>query len=203
MPGAAEALEVEAVKLVLNLWVPGVPQPQGSKTLMPAGRPTRCPPKGPCWSYGDGRYSFVAMVESSNAKHKLHPWREKVTRYAKGAWIEHDAPHDCDGMLELACGHWVQRQPLAGEVIVSMVFIFQRPKSHYTSKGNLRKGAPRAKTSKPDRGKLERAIEDALTDAGVWLDDAQITTSLRSEKRYGREAGAQIAVYVRNEPELF
>lgn len=139
------------------------------------------------------------MVESNDKA--LRTWRAKVKRYAQGAWVEHVGPDECN--RGIACGHWAPRPPVVGEVIASMVFTFERPKSHYTGTGKLRRGAPSAKTSKPDRGKLERAIEDALTDAGVWSDDAQATTMLRSEKRYGREAGAQIAVYVPEVPGLF
>lgn len=183
------------MRLVLNLWVPGTPVAQGSKTMMPAGRYTRAPPKGPTWHCGDGLFRSVVMVESG--KGKLEVWRRKVKNAAQTAWLEHGGPTTCHcGPL---CGHWKPRDPLVCAVTVSMQFVFTRPKSHYTSTGALTKSAPREKTGKPDRGKLERAIEDSLTDAGVWLDDAQATASVRSEKRYGREAGAQIALYVADE----
>jgi len=55
---------------------------------------------------------------------------------------------------------------MAGPVEVFVVFYLPRPKS-----------APRRitePTTKPDLDKLERALLDALTAAGVWRDDAQV-----------------------------
>jgi len=39
-------------------------------------------------------------------------------------------------------------------------------------------------TTKPDTSKLARAVEDSLTDAGVWADDAQVVCLVAS-KVYG------------------
>ena len=87
----------------------------------------------------------VAIVE--DAKHRTRPWRQLVTAAAVTA------------MAGAA--------PLAGPLAVSCVLTMPKPKS-----------APKRQRAwackRPDRGKLERAIEDALTDAGVWGDDAQV-----------------------------
>lgn len=99
----------------------------------------------------------VAMVESSR---QLGPWRDSVVAAARGA------------MGDLT-------EPLQGPVRLSVVCSFARPKSHYRAGKNahlLRDGAPRAHTGKPDMSKLVRAVEDALTDAGVIRDDAQINS---------------------------
>ncbi len=70
-----------------------------------------------------------------------------------------------------------------------MVFTFARPKSHYRSGKNahlLRDDAPSAPAnhSGPDLSKLARSTEDALTDAGVWVDDGLVTEYARLAKVY-------------------
>jgi len=58
-----------------------------------------------------------------------------------------------------------------------MLFFLARPKSHYRTGRNadrLRENAPRRPAKMPDLSKLVRATEDALTDAGLWRDDAQV-----------------------------
>jgi crossover junction endodeoxyribonuclease RusA len=59
-----------------------------------------------------------------------------------------------------------RQPPLEGPVRVEMVFTLSRPKS-----------APKRRRlpdRMPDLSKLARAVEDSLTDAGVWHDDAQV-----------------------------
>jgi crossover junction endodeoxyribonuclease RusA len=75
-----------------------------------------------------------------------------------------------------------------------MVFSFARPKSHYRTGRNahlLRDGIPGQPMSAPDLSKLARATEDALTDAGVWTDDARVSEYLRLAKVWcGSDPGA-------------
>jgi crossover junction endodeoxyribonuclease RusA len=79
--------------------------------------------------------------------------------------------------------------PLEGPVRVNLTFYMPRPKS-----------APKATVYpavKPDRDKLERAIMDALTNAGIWKDDGQVIDG-RTVKMYagGRHpAGSNDAGY--------
>lgn len=63
--------------------------------------------------------------------------------------------------------------PITSPVSVSMVFRLQRPKGHYGKRG-LRRSAPGTPAKRPDVLKLARAVEDAVTDSGLWADDAQI-----------------------------
>lgn len=96
----------------------------------------------------------ASLVESSK---KVKPWREAVRSTAVEAWGD--------------------RRPLDEPVRVGMVFTFARPKSHYRTGRNahmLRDGAPKYPASPPDASKLARSTEDALTDAGVWRDDARV-----------------------------
>lgn len=105
------------------------------------------------------------MIESSK---KVRPWRQDVRAAAADAIDSHawEAP--------------------AGAVLVSITFYLQRPKGHYGSgrnAGTVRPTAPRSPAVKPDVDKLVRSTLDALTEAGVLRDDAQVV-ELAARKRY-------------------
>lgn len=87
------------------------------------------------------------MIESSK---KLPGWRESV----RAALI------DSRGQ---------PRIQFAGAVHAELEFIMPRPVS------TPKKRTPPA-IKKPDIDKLERAILDSVTSAGVWRDDAQVTS---------------------------
>lgn len=84
---------------------------------------------------------------------------------------------------------------IRGPVHLSVVFLFLRPRGHFTPKGALRRSAPRYHCVKPDGSKLLRSTEDALTGALIE-DDARIVSST-IEKRYvvgDEKPGALITV---------
>lgn len=89
---------------------------------------------------------------------KVKPWREAV----KWAAMQSGA------------------RGLDGPLWVSMVFTIKKPKS-----------APKRKrtwpATKPDLSKLARSTEDALTDAGIWADDARVVEYMRLAKVYPGE----------------
>lgn len=61
-----------------------------------------------------------------------------------------------------------------GPLIMEVTFIMPRPKAHFNTKGNLHPWAAAAyPMKKPDRTKLLRSTEDALTGI-VWKDDTQV-----------------------------
>jgi Holliday junction resolvase RusA-like endonuclease len=97
------------------------------------------------------------MIESSK---RVKPWREAVKQAALDA-RGLQPPFDCP-------------------VVVTMVFTMPKPAS-----------APkRTKTwpmRTPDLSKLIRATEDALTDAGVWADDARVVEYERAAKVFPLE----------------
>jgi crossover junction endodeoxyribonuclease RusA len=85
---------------------------------------------------------------------------------------------------------------ITGPVSLSCVFLFPRPKSHYTAKGTLKPSAPAFHSVKPDGSKCLRSTEDALVDAGLLQDDARIAVSSYT-KRYttsGEHPGALITL---------
>lgn len=113
----------------------------------------------------DGR----AFVRDSNSK-LLRPWRAAVTDAARRA---------LDGTK------------LNGPVRVDLLFLLERPKSHYGTGRNryvMKEKAPARPTSKPDLDKLARSILDALTDALAYTDDAYVVT-LTASKIYAHHTG--------------
>lgn len=102
-------------------------------------------------------------IRDDNAD-RLRPWREAVKQAA----------------LDALAG----RARLEGPVAVEVVFTFDRPKS-----------APKSRPCWPitrssgDLDKLQRALFDALTDAGVWRDDSQVI-DVRARKVHVGDEGA-------------
>lgn len=102
------------------------------------------------------------MIESSKA---VKPWREAVKHAAL------DAMQSRSGAI-------------CGALVVEMVFTVVKPAS-----------APKKRVTYPDRkpdlSKLIRSTEDALSDAGVWEDDARVIEYRLTSKVYPNEgAGA-------------
>lgn len=91
---------------------------------------------------------------------KVTPWREAVV------WAARE--------LHLAA-------PLEGPLAYEMIFTMPKPKS-----------APKKRqtwpATRPDLSKLQRSTEDALTDAGVWRDDAQIIRAIAFKTYPGQKS---------------
>jgi Holliday junction resolvase RusA-like endonuclease len=107
----------------------------------------------------------------------LRPWRDAVCWHARQAQAG--------------------AEPFAGPVCVSAIFWLPRPAGHFGSgrnAGRLRPSAPPRPDVKPDLDKLMRGVLDALSEAGVWRDDAQVVDFGEVSKRYGRP-GATIHVH--------
>lgn len=114
-------------------------------------------PQGSKSFKGLSRSGHAIMVESSK---RVKPWRQIVHAAAVTA---------------RAGG-----SPIRGPVRVRMVFTLPKPKS-----------APKTRRTYPDRmpdlSKLARSTEDALTDAGVWEDDARVIDYERLAKVFPGE----------------
>lgn len=67
------------------------------------------------------------------------------------------------------------------QVILEIVFVFPRPKSHYNTKGVLKPTAPIYHSVRPDTTKLIRSTEDALK-AICWADDARVVRQEATKK---------------------
>jgi Holliday junction resolvase RusA-like endonuclease len=157
--------------------VPAEAHPEGGP-LSPAGVAASRPPTSPLFeldpapavpaivvvaygkpiTQGSKTRNRYGGVRADNAK-TLKPWREAV----KTAALE---------VMQLA-------DRLTGPVEVRATFSFDRPTGHYRTGRNatlLRDNAPLrpSNRSSGDGDKLLRACFDALTDAGVWVDDSQV-----------------------------
>ena len=66
---------------------------------------------------------------------------------------------------------------------VTLQFYFPRPKAHFKRDGSLKDNVPNYYIKKPDNDNLEKAVFDALTQTGLWKDDAIIAKN-KTSKRY-------------------
>jgi Holliday junction resolvase RusA-like endonuclease len=71
---------------------------------------------------------------------------------------------------------WTGRESMDGPLWVEIDCFEARPDGHFRADGTLRPDAPArpSRTITHDSGKMRRAIEDALTNAGVWVDDKRV-----------------------------
>ena len=97
------------------------------------------------------------MLESSK---KVGPWREAV-KYAA---------------LKARAG----AAPFDGPLVARMVFTLAKPQAAQKTRQTW-------PCRTPDLSKLARSTEDALTDAGVWVDDARLVEYERLAKVYPNE----------------
>lgn len=113
-------------------------------------------------------------VEEGNVD-KVRPWMSAISLAARDAGA---TPGD-------------------GAVRVGLMFVFPRPKGHFTSAGALRPKAPKFHAKKPDVDKLVRAVLDALTGV-AFTDDARVAgLDPAPWKRYaglGEPTGARVIV---------
>lgn len=135
-------------------------------------------PQGSKKFVGTNKAGRGILVESSK---KVRPWRQEVK--AAGELAMAGAP------------------PLDGPLVCVMTFTVPKP----ASAPKTRRTWP---STRPDGSKLARSTEDALTDAGVWVDDARAVTVV-AHKRYpgeGRNAlhapGAVIEIWPAHEVEV-
>lgn len=122
-----------------------------------------------------------AIVTDDNSRTK--PWKQTVKHAALAA---------------MALDGWAMTH---GPVSVTVTFYLPRPKGHYGTGRNahlLKPSAPDYPTTKPDGDKLVRSLFDALGEAGVWKDDAQVVNheACKAYAGYGRPPGARAEVRV-------
>lgn len=91
----------------------------------------------------------------------------------------------CTAILTAWTGTWFGAwEPYDGPLLVDVTFYLPKPKR---PKFQL-------PAVKPDGDKLQRALGDSLTAAGVIVDDARIT-QWRSRKRYAGERGPRVTIH--------
>jgi len=84
-------------------------------------------------------------------------------------------------------------EPLTGPVTMSLMFRMPRPPSHYLRGGGLKKSTKREHLQTPDIDNLVKAVLDAMTDLGVWVDDCNVI-HLEVHKRWSRPEDAGVSI---------
>jgi Holliday junction resolvase RusA-like endonuclease len=156
-----EAPEAGAIRF----FVPGVPQPRGSKTAMPLYRNGKL-------QFDDQGKPIIRIVDSCKLS---------------GAWMQSIrlAASQAVGPTHVLWG---------GPVSVEAEFRFKRPRSHYTGGWDLRRDAPVRHDQTPDVDKLVRSVLDSLSKI-VYLDDSQVWILVNPRKVWtGTQAGALVVV---------
>lgn len=153
----------------LRFFVPGIAAPGGSKrAFVPLNPHTKQP-------YRSKKTGRIVVNVIDDAGQRNNDWRSAVVMAGWEAMKKADIP------------------PLAGPIELELIFRMPRPKFHFRSDGtSLRPSAPQHHITKPDRLKLARSTEDALTGV-AWRDDAQIVRGT-IEKVYSDQPGAWIVV---------
>ena len=116
------------------------------------------------------------------------------------SFVREAGKHTADwrAVVSLAASEAMGDRPLlTGPLRLDINFYFERPKNHYRTRNGLisdvvKLSAPVYKITMPDRTKLTRSTEDAMTKI-VWRDDAQVCDG-RLVKRYGEKPGALIII---------
>jgi Holliday junction resolvase RusA-like endonuclease len=140
------------------------------------GRPQPAGSKRGIPIYRKGRQFTGRVATIDTNEDKVKPWRGEIVAAAR----------------EALAG----RAPLEGPISLEVDFYVARPAGHFGTGRNhhlVKASAPRYPCARPDTTKLLRAVEDAMTDAGVWRDDAQVVTQT-ARKLFGRPERAEVRV---------
>lgn len=132
-------------------------------------------PQGSKRHVGGGR-----MIEMSK---RVKPWREAVKYAALDALDGHAAAFPVDGPIEASMVFTVRDKPAS------------RP-AWWPVGVRWARGLWWPPASVPDLSKLLRATEDALTDAGVWKDDARVVRYRDLAKVYSGDPDHLDALHV-------
>jgi len=150
----------------ISFWVPGKPEPGGSKRSIPA------------WNKRTRTYAVAAngrpIINTVDDNPKAKGWKEMVALIARTQY---------------------KGDPIPGPVRLDLQFYLKRPAGHVgkgRNAGNLRAAARQYPTVKPDVLKMARVVEDALSGL-VYVDDAQIIHEVLL-KQYGPNEGVRIEV---------
>jgi Holliday junction resolvase RusA-like endonuclease len=178
---------IQARTAPLTITVHGDPQPQGNKTayltslikVKPGPHIPKCP------GCGTSLRGSISMTEARRPKSRaaFKAWRNAVINAAA---LARTGP------------------AMTGPLGLALVVTVARPAGHYGTGRNAGLVKPAYANAqphvRPDGGKYQRAVEDALTLAGIWGDDSQVVAWTGRKKYTGQpgalaEPGAQISVW--------
>lgn len=96
--------------------------------------------------------------------------------------------------------------PLTGPLSLEALFVMPRPRGHYGSgkrSAVLKPTAPMWCVTKPDRDNLDKALMDALTTLGMWVDDCQVCAGeIRKRYQVGPEERPGVRVRIETLDEI-
>ena len=150
----------------VSFFVPGLPRSAGSKT----GQTITRKDGSLVMNYKTGK----PLVITRDAGKYTKRWQATVSSFALQAY---------------------RGIPTTEPVYLKAVFVMPYRKDNYgtgRNAGVLKATAPHYHISRPDRGKLVRALEDALTGI-IWRDDSQVCLAL-VEKIYGERPGVKLEI---------
>ncbi len=134
---------------------------------------------------------FVSGEPATAGSKHAFPFRKANGKL--GVSVTHDNPK-AKGWMEWvgfnASQHFIE--PIAGPVRLVLEFQLGRPVSHFTKKGDLKKGKSEFHLFKPDLTKMVRAVEDGLTGI-AYKDDSQVVEQV-NRKRYSETIGVWITI---------
>lgn len=113
--------------------------------------------------------------------------RQKFAR--RGNYVHTYTPKSADSWKSAIRAEAIKSGVQIGKgvpVALSIVFTMPRPKSRA---GEIQH------VVKPDIDNLAKAVMDALSDAGVWHDDAQVYRLYVSKGYWGKQTGAEIGLF--------
>ena len=132
---------------------------------------------------------FVAGIPKGQPRVKARRFGNRAAVYDPGT------AEEWKGLVRMETAAKWDKAPFAGPVELGLHFVFGRPKAHLRKDGTEKHWAPVHHTSRPDSDNLAKAVMDALTNLGLWKDDAQIARLVVSKKyTVGGFAGCCIEV---------
>jgi len=134
---------------------------------------------------------------------KGQPRPRAFVRGGRAAVYDPGTAEGWKGQIALAFRE-LENRKIDKPMLLLLTFHMPRPASHYTTKREIKpKHASNLFSGKPDADNLAKAVMDALTSLGVWIDDSQVVT-LIIRKRWEsilRPAGCEIEIHELEETE--
>lgn len=141
----------------------------------------------------------------ANGIPKGQPRPKAFSRGGRASVYDPSTAEGWKSQVAMAAKDSLPESPLTGPLRMELYFYFPRPKGHFrTGKraSEVKDNAPLFHVSKPDSDNLAKAVMDAMTQLGFWMDDSQVSQLLIS-KAYSSPlvpAGCKIRLFPLSTP---